>query len=76
MFLIGCGLWYVELCLAKHIASKLIFVSFFSGIGQTYWQVIAGRAISGVGGAGMNGLVSVIIAGKTLSPNLILASHG
>ncbi|CAG9956610.1 unnamed protein product [Clonostachys rosea f. rosea IK726] len=32
------------------------------GIGQTYWQVIAGRAISGVGGAGMNGLVSVIIA--------------
>ncbi|VUC24016.1 unnamed protein product [Clonostachys rosea] len=32
------------------------------GIGQTYWQVIAGRAISGIGGAGMSGLVSVIIA--------------
>ncbi|KAH7310578.1 major facilitator superfamily domain-containing protein [Stachybotrys elegans] len=32
------------------------------GIGRQYWQVIAGRAISGIGGAGMSGLVSVVIA--------------
>ncbi|KAK8212925.1 hypothetical protein M8818_003090 [Zalaria obscura] len=33
------------------------------GIGQAYWQVLAGRAISGIGGAGMTALVSIIIAG-------------
>ncbi|KAI9147235.1 Vacuolar membrane amino acid uptake transporter fnx2 [Paramyrothecium foliicola] len=32
------------------------------GIGREYWHVIAGRAISGIGGAGMSGLVSVVIA--------------
>lgn len=36
----------------------------YSGIGQSYWQVLAGRAISGIGGAGMTALVSIIIAGK------------
>ncbi|OCT54260.1 Vacuolar membrane amino acid uptake transporter fnx2 [Cladophialophora carrionii] len=35
---------------------------FLCGVGQQYWQVIAGRAISGVGGAGMTALVSIIIA--------------
>lgn len=35
-----------------------------SGIGQAYWQVLAGRAISGIGGAGMTALVSIIIAGE------------
>lgn len=37
-----------------------------SGIGQTYWQVLAGRAISGIGGAGMTALVSIIITGGFL----------
>lgn len=32
------------------------------GIGQAYWQVLTGRAISGIGGAGMTALVSIIIA--------------
>ncbi|KIW63362.1 hypothetical protein PV04_10212 [Phialophora macrospora] len=35
---------------------------FLCGIGQRYWHVVAGRAISGVGGAGMTALVSIIIA--------------
>lgn len=35
---------------------------FLVGFGQQYWQVIAGRAISGIGGAGMTALVSVIIS--------------
>ncbi|KAL6248669.1 hypothetical protein RBB50_004924 [Rhinocladiella similis] len=35
---------------------------FLCGIGQKYWHVLAGRTISGVGGAGMTALVSVIIA--------------
>lgn len=32
------------------------------GVSQKYWQVLAGRAISGVGGAGMTALVSVVIS--------------
>ena len=36
-----------------------------SGAGVAMWQVILGRAISGLGGAGMTSLVSVLIAGKT-----------
>jgi hypothetical protein len=35
-----------------------------SGVGNTMWQVIAGRVISGVGGAGMTVLVSILITGK------------
>ncbi|KAK3989764.1 major facilitator superfamily domain-containing protein [Cladorrhinum sp. PSN332] len=31
------------------------------GIGQTYWQVVAGRVISGAGASGMAGLVSILI---------------
>lgn len=34
-----------------------------SGIGRAYGHVLAGRAISGIGGAGMTVLVSIIIAG-------------
>ncbi|RMZ82619.1 hypothetical protein DV738_g1697, partial [Chaetothyriales sp. CBS 135597] len=34
---------------------------FLCGFGRTFGQVLAGRAISGVGGAGMTALVSVII---------------
>ncbi|RMD40225.1 hypothetical protein DV735_g4906, partial [Chaetothyriales sp. CBS 134920] len=34
---------------------------FLCGFGRTFAQVLAGRAISGVGGAGMTALVSVII---------------
>lgn len=35
---------------------------FLVGFGTEYWQVIGGRAISGIGGAGMTALVSVIIS--------------
>jgi len=31
-------------------------------VSSAYWQVLAGRAISGIGGAGMTALVSIIIA--------------
>lgn len=44
--------------------SYLLFAAgcFLCGIGRTYGQVLAGRAISGMGGAGMTALVSIIIA--------------
>ncbi|KAF5233998.1 hypothetical protein FANTH_12352 [Fusarium anthophilum] len=32
------------------------------GIGTSYWHVLLGRVVSGIGGAGMVGLVAVIIA--------------
>ena len=35
----------------------------YSSVGKVYWQVLAGRAISGIGGAGMTALVSIIKAG-------------
>jgi len=34
-----------------------------SGLGQSLGQVIVGRLIAGVGGAGINCLVSIVIAG-------------
>lgn len=46
------------------LKSNLTPLNLYSGIGKKYWHVLAGRAISGVGGAGMTALVSVIIAGK------------
>ena len=36
----------------------------FSGAGKELWQVALGRAISGLGGAGMTSLVSVLITGN------------
>ena len=44
---------------------KLRLTQMPSGAGATLWQVILGRAIAGLGGAGMTSLVSVLIAGKT-----------
>ena len=35
-----------------------------SGLGQTLPQVVFGRLIAGVGGAGINCLVSIVVAGK------------
>lgn len=62
VFTFGCILWYVLLVNAS--CSLLNSEILCSGIGTTYWHVLAGRAISGVGGAGMVGLVAVIIAGR------------
>lgn len=44
--------------------SYLLFAAgcLLCGIGRTYGQVLAGRAVSGMGGAGMTALVSIIIA--------------
>lgn len=46
------------------VAAYLLFAigCFLCGIGQSLGQVLAGRVISGVGGAGMTALVSIIIA--------------
>jgi hypothetical protein len=33
-------------------------------MGQTMWQVVLGRVISGAGSAGMGALVSILITGK------------
>jgi hypothetical protein len=43
-----------------------------SGLGITLWQVVIGRVIAGIGGAGMNAMISVIITGMLadcLSPH-------
>lgn len=49
-------------------------------MGRSYWQVLAGRAISGIGGAGMVGLVAVVIAGKdsmvpVIPPSMAITSE-
>lgn len=65
VFAIGCVLWLVLPRKKKKFTKAPVIDSFHrSGIGVEYWQVLAGRAISGIGGAGMVGLVAVIIAGQ------------
>ena len=39
-----------------------------SGIGQSMWQVIVGRIVSGLGAAGMTVIVSVLITGTWSVP--------
>lgn len=34
------------------------------GVGQTMWQVVLGRIVSGAGASGMSALVSVLITGE------------
>jgi hypothetical protein len=45
----------------------------FSGIGKTYWQILVGRAISGIGASGMVALTSIVITG-TISLSSVGAS--
>ncbi|KIW21654.1 hypothetical protein PV08_02234 [Exophiala spinifera] len=49
---------------ANLIVAYVFFTAgcFLCGAAQQYWHILAGRAISGIGGAGMTALVSVIIA--------------
>lgn len=47
-----------------------------SGLGQNMRQVIFGRLISGVGGAGINCLVSIVIAGMTKASTLLFKANG
>lgn len=39
---------------------------FSSGLGWTFWLVVVGRVITGVAGAGMTVLVSILITGLYL----------
>lgn len=48
----------------------LLCTNFSSGLGQSIQQVIVGRLIAGVGGAGVNCLVAIVIAGKQFSKSL------
>lgn len=36
-----------------------------SGMAQSMWQAVAGRVVSGLGGAGMVVIVSVLITGES-----------
>jgi len=59
--------------LLKHVYDEILVYKLYdtitfkltsrSGLGQTLLQVVIGRIISGVGGAGINCLVSIVIAG-------------
>ena len=40
-----------------------------SGAGFELWQVLFGRALAGVGGAGMQSLVSILIGG--MKPSVV-----
>lgn len=50
-----------------HLLKVITYALFSSGVGTTYWHVLLGRVVSGIGGAGMVGLVAVIIAGTIRS---------
>ena len=48
------------------LGPKKTGLTIISGVGWTLWQVILGRGISGLGGAGMISLVSIYITGIVL----------
>lgn len=64
-FSLGCMVMSVSL-VARVPCGPLILTS-PSGISKTYWQVLAGRAISGIGAAGMIALTSIVITGMSAS---------
>lgn len=50
---------------ASHSATqRTTYEITFRGIGQTMWQVLAGRVVSGFGQAGMMVLAAVVITGN------------
>lgn len=54
-------------CLLVYVPKLLVLTMTLTkdrGVGQTYWQIILGRAISGIGSAGKIALTSIVVAGK------------
>jgi hypothetical protein len=43
---------------------KTLQLTVFSGLGQSLPQVVLGRLVAGIGGAGVNSMVSIVIAGE------------
>ncbi|KAL6415686.1 putative major facilitator superfamily transporter [Ilyonectria robusta] len=52
-------------CLLVYVPKLLVLTMTLTkdrGVGQTYWQIILGRAISGIGSAGKIALTSIVVA--------------
>jgi len=69
-----------EACLRRDTSLQALLCNYFkltsrSGLGQNMLQVIFGRLISGVGGAGINCLVSIVIAGITKATTLFFKAN-
>lgn len=61
IFAAACILWYGALII---VTIHLSLIVSFSGVGRELWQIILGRAITGLGGAGMVTMAAVIITGQ------------
>lgn len=57
---------YTRLHFQDQGAPTKLYLRSLSGAGITTWQVVLGRAVAGIGGAGMTSLVSILIAGRIL----------
>jgi hypothetical protein len=69
-----------EACLRRDASLQALRYTYFkltsrSGLGQNLLQVVFGRLISGVGGAGINCLVSIVIAGITKATTLLFKAN-
>lgn len=62
VFGLGCLLVYL-----RKIFDLRMSLTIARGVGQTYWQIILGRAISGIGSAGKIALTSIVVAGERRS---------
>jgi hypothetical protein len=69
----------------KHVCDEIVVYNLYdtitfkltscSGLGQNLLQVVFGRLISGVGGAGINCLVSIVIAGMAEATTLLFKAN-
>ena len=71
--------------LLKHVYDEILAYKLYdritfkltsrSGLGQDLLQVVLGRVISGIGGAGINCLVSIVIAGIAKATTLFFKAN-
>jgi hypothetical protein len=71
--------------LLKHVYDEILAYKLYnrntfkltsrSGLGQDLLQVVFGRVISGVGGAGINCLVAIVIAGIAKTATLFFKAN-
>lgn len=62
LFAIGTALSYVMTYIGLMKKKKMLTPQ-YSGLGRNLWEVVAARAVCGMGGAGMQVIVSILIAG-------------
>lgn len=59
--------WIFDLVIALRLQTINFVLTLSSGVGSSMSQVIAGRAITGIGGGGMMTMASIVITGMYIN---------